>query len=107
MNTDEIPALDSRVGDLIQNETEASLVQHFTETLLNGGVKEDQIGIISLYRQQIKLLTALLEPYKGVEILTADRSQGRDKDCVIISLVRANENNDVRFFSCCSISGHS
>ena len=95
VDTDAIPALDSRVGDLIQNSTEASLVQHFAETLLRGGVKEEQIGIISLYRQQIKLLTRLLEPYKSIEILTADRSQGRDKDCIIISLVRANDKNEV------------
>ena len=95
VNTDEIPALDSRVGDLIQNGTEASLVQHLTETLLKGGVKEDQIGIISLYRQQIKLLSNLLNDHKRIEILTADRSQGRDKDCIVISMVRSNETGSV------------
>ncbi|KAH8109923.1 Dna2-domain-containing protein [Phellopilus nigrolimitatus] len=95
VDTDLLPAMDSHVGDLIQNEVEASLVQQLTTALLRGGVGQGQIGIISLYRQQIKLLSHLLQEYKDVEILTADRSQGRDKDCIIVSLVRANENNQI------------
>jgi len=30
-----------------------------------------------------------------VEILTADKSQGRDKECILISLVRSNEDGNV------------
>ena len=96
MDTDNVPARDSRVGDLVQNEVEASLVRQLVEALLSGGVREEQIGIISMYRQQIKLLSHLLQGRKELEILTADRSQGRDKDCIIISLVRSNENGEVR-----------
>jgi DNA replication ATP-dependent helicase Dna2 len=55
-------------------------------------------GIISLYRQQVKVLHHLLQERKGVEILTADKSQGRDKECIIISLVRSNDGGHVRFF---------
>jgi len=91
IDTDALPALDSRVGDLVQNTTEAELVRQLTETLLRSGVKEEQIGIISLYKQQVKLLSHLLDDRQGIEILTADKSQGRDKDCIIISLVRSNE----------------
>lgn len=47
--------------------------------------------MITPYRQQIKLLTGLFVDLPRVEILTADKSQGRDKDCVLISLVRSNE----------------
>lgn len=79
----------------MQNEVEASLVHQFTETLLRCGVSQNQIGVISLYRQQVKLLSNLLEARKGVEILTADRSQGRDKDCIIVSLVRSNDAGQV------------
>ncbi|KAL0959129.1 hypothetical protein HGRIS_014422 [Hohenbuehelia grisea] len=95
VDTDALPARDSRVGDLVQNEVEASLVYQVTEALLRSGISEEQIGVISLYRQQIKLLTHLLHARAGVEILTADRSQGRDKDCVLISLVRSNEAGQV------------
>ena len=96
VDTDGIPAHDSRVGDLVQNETEASLVYQLTQTLLRSGVREEQIGIISLYRQQIKLLSHHLQRHDGIEILTADRSQGRDKDCIIISMVRSNDAEQVR-----------
>ena len=95
MDTDLLPAHDSRVGDLVQNEIEAELVFQTTETLIRCGVLPDQIGIISLYRQQIKLLSNLLQHRPGIEILTADRSQGRDKDCIIISMVRSNDDGQV------------
>jgi DNA replication ATP-dependent helicase Dna2 len=96
VDTDSVPARDSRVGDLVQNDVEATLVHQLVETMLHCGVRQDQIGIISLYRQQIKLLTHFLQDRKEIEILTADRSQGRDKDCIIISMVRSNEAGQVK-----------
>jgi DNA replication ATP-dependent helicase Dna2 len=83
------------VGDLVQNTVEAELVRQVTETLLRSGIREDQIGIISLYRQQVKLFSFILQDRKEIEILTADRSQGRDKDCIIISMVRSNDGGHV------------
>jgi DNA replication ATP-dependent helicase Dna2 len=96
VDTDKVPAVDSRAGDLIQNTTEAALVQQITVALTGCGVQNEQIGIISLYRQQVKQISYLLRDHKGVEILTADRSQGRDKDCIIISMVRSNDEGQVR-----------
>ncbi|KIK37375.1 hypothetical protein CY34DRAFT_92854 [Suillus luteus UH-Slu-Lm8-n1] len=95
IDTDHLPARDSRVGDLVQNDVEAKLVYQITEAFLKSGVQEDQIGIMSLYRQQIKLLSHLLQDRKDIEILTADRSQGRDKDCIIISMVRSNDQGQI------------
>ncbi|KIY45477.1 Dna2-domain-containing protein [Fistulina hepatica ATCC 64428] len=95
VDTDALPARDLRVGDLVQNETEARLVCQLVEALLACGVREDQIGLITLYRQQIKLLAHRLHNHKDIEILTADRSQGRDKDCIIISMVRSNEDGQI------------
>ena len=112
VDTDLLPnARESRVGDLVQNVVEAELVSQFVSTLLKCGVKKSQVGVISLYRQQVKLLDALLnggeakhEEQRGhvcdddtgpVEIWTADKSQGRDKDCVVVSLVRSNEAGSV------------
>ena len=99
VDTDAIPALDSRAGDNVQNTKEAELVRQLAETLIRCGVDQSQIGILSLYRQQVKLLQHLLQDRQGVEILTADRSQGRDKDCIIISLVRSNEDGNVSGFN--------
>lgn len=96
MDTDRVPAFDSRVGDLVQNEAEGKLIYQLVQALLRSGTEERQIGIMSLYRQQIKLLSYLLQDKKHIEILTADKSQGRDKDCVIISMVRSNDHGQVR-----------
>jgi hypothetical protein len=100
LDTDQLPAHHSRVGDLVQNDVEGKLVYQITEAFLRSGVTEDQIGIMSLYRQQIKLLSHLLQDRKGIEILTADRSQGRDKDCIIISMVRSNDQGQVCATGC-------
>ena len=59
VNTDSIPARDSRIGDLVQNEVEASLVYQTIEALIRGGIKPEQIGIISMYRQTANTLCSL------------------------------------------------
>jgi DNA replication ATP-dependent helicase Dna2 len=95
VDTDKVPALDSRVGDLVQNETEGELVHQLATALTSSGVAEEDIAVITPYRQQIKLLSNKFGSMPGIEILTADKSQGRDKDCIIISLVRSNDLGNV------------
>jgi DNA replication ATP-dependent helicase Dna2 len=99
IDTDGIPAHESRAGDLIQNEIEAELVRQVTEALIIGGVSPDQVGIITLYKQQVKLISHLLGGRKDIEILTADRSQGRDKEVVIFSMVRSNDEGRVSYLT--------
>ncbi|PPR05940.1 hypothetical protein CVT24_006662 [Panaeolus cyanescens] len=101
VDTDLVPALESRVGNLPQNLGEANMICHLVKSLIEGGVRPSQIGVLSLYRQQVKVLQHLLEEVniqsgdetERVEVLTTDRSQGRDKDCIIISLVRSNKGS--------------
>ena len=104
-------AYDSRVGDLVQNEVEADLVVQLVGALVGKwGVDKKDVGVISLYRQQVKLIKSLLAERRGVveadgeedvdedvEVLTADKSQGRDKECIVVSMVRSNEECKV----CC------
>ncbi|KAJ9091006.1 hypothetical protein QFC19_009302 [Naganishia cerealis] len=91
LNTDKMPAKEARAGDLVYNQVEANLILQLTSELVACGVKEEQIGVITPYRQQIKMLSAMLEDMKDIEIMTSDKSQGRDKDCIIISMVRSND----------------
>ncbi len=65
------------------------------ETLLQTGLSEDEIGVISPYRAQLKLIQHCLVNNQRIEVLTVDRFQGRDKECVIFSLVRSNPNKNV------------
>ena len=51
--------------------------------------------MIAPYRHQTKLLAHLLADEPAIEVLTADRSQGRDKDCILMSLVRSNADGHV------------
>lgn len=95
VDTDRIPGNESRVGDLVQNTVEMSLVQQLAFALIRSGIKQEDVGIITPYRQQIKLLSHAVQEYSGLEVLTADKSQGRDKDCIIISMVRSNDHGSV------------
>jgi len=57
------------------------------------GILPSQIAIITPYQAQVTLLTSLLRPKYGpsLEIGTVDGMQGREKEAVIISLVRSND----------------
>lgn len=81
------------------NENEATVVKAWTERLVEAGLHPSQIAIITPYQAQVTLLTSLLRPTygSGLEIGTVDGMQGREKDAVIISLVRSNEKREVGF----------
>jgi len=60
------------------------------EGLLFCGVQETDIGVISPYRAQLKVINTLLKGREGVEVYTVDKYQGRQKKCIILSFVRSN-----------------
>ncbi|GAA5824913.1 hypothetical protein JCM11251_005391 [Rhodosporidiobolus azoricus] len=91
VDTDALPAHELRSGSYIENELEALLVKQTVSALTTCGVPETSVGVITPYRQQIKLLQRKLKDFVNVEILTADRSQGRDKEVILVSLVRSNQ----------------
>ncbi|KAJ6463958.1 AAA domain-containing protein [Mycena sanguinolenta] len=81
------------------NENEATVVKNWVDRLAGAGVQPAQIAVISPYQAQVTLLTSLIRPQYGpeLEIGTVDGMQGREKDAVIISLVRSNETREVGF----------
>ncbi|KAL1918139.1 uncharacterized protein VTP21DRAFT_3405 [Calcarisporiella thermophila] len=95
VDTDEIPAPDSRSGDLVQNEIEAILVHQVVEALLSCGIDQTSIGVISVYRSQLKIISHLLKARPQIEIHTVDKYQGRDKECILLSLVRSNSKQNI------------
>lgn len=81
-------------GKNITNQFEATLTAQLVVSLLAIGVPGKEIGVITLYRSQLALLRQLFKTAgitSEVEIDSADRFQGRDKECVILSMVRSNE----------------
>lgn len=95
LNHDNLPALEKVIGEKVENPTEVELVRQMVESLTLCGVPESSIGVMSLYRHHLKSLKRVLISKPDVEVLTADQFQGRDKDCVIISLVRSNNEKRV------------
>ncbi|KAG1819294.1 AAA domain-containing protein [Suillus subaureus] len=86
------------------NENEAAVVSKWVERLVGAGLLPSQIALITPYQAQVTLLTSLLRPVYGLEleIGTVDGMQGREKDAVIISLVRSNDK--VRFILSTALS---
>lgn len=78
--------------DNITNTGEVELVRQCIEGMLQCGVSMKSIGVMTLYRAQLRLLKKTFEheKYSSLEILTADQFQGRDKECIVISMVRSN-----------------
>lgn len=96
LNTDSIiEAQETVINDCIQNEGESLLVTQLIAALSQCGLPESEIGVISPYRSQLRLLHKQLGIYPGIVIDTADKFQGRDKECILISLVRSNSSRNI------------
>ncbi|WP_267643704.1 AAA domain-containing protein [Haloarchaeobius amylolyticus] len=82
------------------NETEARMVVHLVTDLLND-VSADEIGIITPYTAQVRLLERSLADHTdvadAVTVDTIDSFQGSEKTAIVISLVRSNSEGDVGF----------
>ncbi|XP_010275324.1 PREDICTED: DNA replication ATP-dependent helicase/nuclease DNA2 [Nelumbo nucifera] len=91
INTDMLPALETKDQNAVNNPLEAYIVAEVTEELVNKGIIGEDIGIITLYNSQANLIRRAVSA-TSVEIHTIDKYQGRDKDCILVSFVRSSEN---------------
>lgn len=94
LNTDALPSSrEEAKGSRIVNSCEARIVVQLVDALLTVGVPANEIGVMTHYRSQLSLLKHKLRGHGNgaIEMHTADRFQGRDKEVVILSLVRSNE----------------
>lgn len=94
LNTDALPSSrEEAKGNRIVNPCEARIVVQLVDALLTVGVPAHEIGVMTHYRSQLSLLKHGLRGHGSgaIEMHTADRFQGRDKEVVILSLVRSNE----------------
>ena len=77
-----------------QNPAEAEVVVAAVRRLLRveGGVRAAGIGVIAFYRAQVDCIRRLLDRCEGckeVECSTVDGFQGREKEVILLSCVRA------------------
>ncbi|KUJ98828.1 MAG: DNA helicase, UvrD/REP family protein [Thermococcales archaeon 44_46] len=78
-----------------ENPLEALLVKEIVERLLRMGVKEEWIGIITPYDDQVDLIQSLVG--EEVEVHTVDGYQGREKEVIVLSFVRSNKEGELGF----------
>jgi superfamily I DNA and/or RNA helicase len=85
-------------GESRLNPKEATLVSKKVHSLLDLGVAATDIAVITPYAAQVRLLRErLLVP--GLEIDSVDGFQGREKEAVILSLVRSNPEGAIGFLA--------
>ena len=111
----------SLFGESKSNEMEAVLVRQHVRTLVDeAGVKPEDIAVVTPYNAQVgspfsfvylsseadyelhayiqlAILAPLKEKYPGIELGSVDGFQGREKEAVIVSLVRSNPDGEVGF----------
>ena len=79
----------------LTNAVEVKIVRLIVQGLANCGVDCNDVGVISPYRSQLKLITRALRHLPEVEVNTVDSYQGRDKKCIVLSLVRSNASGEI------------
>ncbi|MFB6116183.1 MAG: IGHMBP2 family helicase, partial [Candidatus Nanosalina sp.] len=79
-----------------ENPREAEEVEKYVEEALEQGVNPEDIAVISPYNAQVDLLNQRID-VENLEIKTVDGFQGREKELVIISLVRSNSRCEIGF----------
>lgn len=94
-------------GTSYLNRTEAANVEKIATRFLRGGVKPEQIGVITPYEGQRAYLVQHMQYqgslhsklYQEIEIASVDAFQGREKDIIIMSCVRSNEHQGIGFLN--------
>ena len=83
-------------GSSWRNPDEALLAVKKVRDLLDCGVQPSDIAVITPYTAQVRLVREQLGN-DAVDVGSVDGFQGREKEAVIISLVRSNKTNEIGF----------
>lgn len=80
------------------NEKEAAYVERKAHALLDQGLSPEQLAIISPYAAQVRFLRDRWSD-SALEIDSIDGFQGREKEVVLLSLVRSNDDQEIGFLA--------
>jgi regulator of nonsense transcripts 1 len=83
------------------------MVEKIATKFIKAGIKPEQIGIITPYEGQRAYLVQYMQYsgslnqklYQEIEVASVDAFQGREKDIIILSCVRANEHQGIGFLN--------
>jgi len=88
------------------NQKEAEVVERIVTALMKGSALPSEIGIITPYEGQRAYVKSYIhrnggmtkkELYEEIEVASVDAFQGREKDYIILSCVRSNDNQGIGF----------
>jgi len=85
--------IQKRTSKSFYNPAEIKIVRRVVSELVEMGLDADNIGVISPYDDQVRMLREAVE----CEVKTVDGFQGREKDVIVISFVRSNDRGDIGF----------
>ena len=93
--------IEEEAGSSRSNMDEAAIVIKIVNDLLvPGDLMPEDIGVISPYAGQVRLIRSMLnDEIEGLEVKSVDGYQGREKEIIVLSTVRANEDGKVGFLS--------
>lgn len=77
-----------------KNNLESEIVLEIINMYLDKKINPQDIGVISPYSKQVRLIK---EKTKNISVKSVDGFQGGEKDIIIISLVRSNEEKNIGF----------
>ncbi|MFT3691649.1 MAG: IGHMBP2 family helicase [Kofleriaceae bacterium] len=83
------------------NSSNAERVAAEVRRIISRGLAPTEIAVIAAYSAQARRLRDLLkvERAAGLEVGTVDGFQGREKEAVIVDLVRSNDTGEIGFLS--------
>uniref|UniRef100_A0A672G9Y0 DNA-binding protein SMUBP-2 n=1 Tax=Salarias fasciatus TaxID=181472 RepID=A0A672G9Y0_SALFA len=82
------------------NQGEVDIVELHIKALTEAGLKAKDIAVIAPYNLQVDLLRQKLSArHPELEIKSVDGFQGREKEAVVLSLVRSNRRGEVGFLA--------
>lgn len=90
----------SLLNDSKSNPAEALLVRHHVRQLVTVGVRPEDVAVVTPYNAQLSYLAhdlGLKDLFPGLELGSVDGFQGREKEAVVVSLVRSNAQGEVGF----------
>lgn len=114
IDTSDTDAKEEFVGESFGriNKTEAELTLEALKNYFNKIGRQRiadehiDVGVISPYRAQVQLLRRMVrkaeffKPYRGcITVNTVDGFQGQERDIIVISLVRSNDDGQIGFLS--------
>lgn len=81
------------------NPGQAERVAVEVQRILRRGLAPSELAVITPYDAQVRLLRDLLraEVDQGLEVGTVDGFQGREKEAIVVDLVRSNDEGEIGF----------